>query len=82
MRASLTGLIACEKSFLADWAGVRLIRSYLANRKTLPFMATHSRGHAYRDCSIFQFVVVLRVVQALTLRSLNDWDCFAGVLPC
>ena len=77
MRASLTGLLACEKSFIVDWAGVSLIRSHLFTRKTLPLLVTHARTHAYRDCSIFLFAVVLRVVQALTLGSLHDWDCFA-----
>ena len=77
MRASLTGLLACEKNFLVDWVGVSLIRSHLFTRKTLPLLVTHARTHACRDCSIFQFVVVLRFVQALTLGSLNDWDCFA-----
>jgi hypothetical protein len=77
MRASLTGLLACEKSFLVEWGGVRLIRRYLVTRKTLPLPVTNARTHAYRGCSIFLFVVVLRLVMALTLGSLNDWDCFA-----
>lgn len=77
MRASLTGLLACEKSFLVDWGGFRLICRYLVTRITLPLPVIHARTHAYHDCSIFLFVIVLKLVMVLTLGSLNDWDCFA-----